>query len=55
MLFRSMTINAISINTELETVRKDILQEVIYHDITPAEAAKEIVTQYQELLSELRD
>ena len=51
----SMTINAISINTELETVRKDILQEVIYHDITPAEAAKEIVTQYQELLSELRD
>lgn len=51
----SMTINAISINTELETVRKDILQEVIYHDITPAKAAEEIVTQYQELLSELRN
>ena len=50
----SMTINAISSNTELETVRKDILQEVIYRDITPEEAAKEIVSQYQELLSELK-
>lgn len=50
----SMTINAVSSNTELETVRKDILQEVIYHDITPEEAAKEIVSQYEELLSELK-
>lgn len=50
----SMTINAISSNTELETVRKDILQEVIYQDITPAEAAEEIVSQYQEILSELK-
>ena len=50
----SMTINAISSNTELETVRKDILQEVIYQDITPAEAAEEIVNQYQEILSELK-
>lgn len=49
-----MTINAISSNTELETVRKDILQEVIYQDITPAEAAEEIVSQYQEILSELK-
>ena len=51
----SMTINAISSNTELETVRKDILQEVIYRDITPEDAAKEIVSQYQELLSELKE
>lgn len=50
----AMTINAISANTELETVRKDILQEVIYHDITPEDAAKDIISQYQELLSELK-
>ena len=50
----SITINAVSSNTELETVRKDILQEGIYADITPEEAAAEIVTQYQEILSELK-
>ena len=50
----SMTSNAVSNNTELETLRKDILQEVIYEDITPAEAAEEIVNQYQKILSELK-
>lgn len=51
----SYTINTISGNTELETIRKDILQEVIYGDLTPEDGAKEIITQYEKVLSDLRD
>ncbi|WP_077609554.1 ABC transporter substrate-binding protein [Clostridium sp. Marseille-P2415] len=50
----SYTINTISGNTELETIRKDVIQEVIYGDITPEEGAKEIVDQYKEVLSSLK-
>lgn len=50
----SYTNNMISGNTELEVVRKDLIQEVIYGDITPEEAAKELVEQYQEILDELK-
>ena len=39
----SYTNNMISGNTELEVVRKDLIQEVIYGDITPEEAAKELI------------
>ncbi len=51
----SYTINTISGNTELETIRKDILQEVIYGDLTPQDGAKEIITQYEKVLGDLRD
>lgn len=50
----SYTNNMISGNTELEVIRKDLIQEVIYGDITPEEAAKELVEQYQEILDELK-
>lgn len=50
----SYTNNMISGNTELEVIRKDLIQEVVYQDITPEEAAKELVEQYQELLDELK-
>lgn len=50
----SYTNNMISGNTELEVIRKDLIQEVIYGDITPEEAAKEMMEQYQEILDELR-
>lgn len=50
----SYSINAISGNTELETVRRDIIQEVIYGDSTPEEGAKELVEQYKEIMSNLK-
>lgn len=50
----SYTNNMISGNTELEVIRKDLIQEVVYQDITPEEAAKELVEQYQEILEELK-
>lgn len=50
----SYTNNMISGNTELEVIRKDLIQEVVYKDITPEEAAKELVEQYQEILEELK-
>ncbi|MEG0688107.1 MAG: extracellular solute-binding protein [Hungatella sp.] len=50
----SYTNNMISGNTELEVIRKDLIQEVVYGDITPEEAAKELMTQYQEILDELK-
>ena len=50
----SYTNNMISGNTELEVIRKDLIQEVVYGDITPEEAAKEMVEQYQEILDELK-
>ena len=50
----SYTINTISSNTELETIRKDVIQEVIYGDMTPEEGAKSIVDQYTEVLSTLK-
>ena len=50
----SYTNNMISGNTELEVIRKDLSQEVGYKDITPEEAAKELVEQYQEILEELK-
>ena len=50
----SYTNNMISGNTELEVIRKDLIQEVVYKDITPEEAAKELVEQDQEILEELK-
>ncbi len=49
----SYSINVISGNTELETIRKDVIQEVIYGDITPAEGAEEIVEVYTQIMSGL--
>ena len=49
------SINVISSNTELETIRKNVIQEVIYGDSTPAEGAKEIVEQYQLILGKLKE
>lgn len=49
------SINAISGNTELETIRKDIIQEVIYGDSTPEEGAKEMVESYTEVLETLKN
>ncbi len=46
--------NMISGNTELEVIRKDLIQEVIYGDVSPEEAAKELLTQYEEILGELK-
>ncbi len=50
----SYTNNMISGNTELEVARKDLIQEVVYGDITPEEAAKELTEQYQTILDELK-
>lgn len=50
----SYTNNMISGNTDLEVIRKDLVQEVIYGDITPEEAAKSLMEQYQEILDELK-
>ena len=46
--------NMISGNTELEVVRKDLIQEVIYGDVTPEDAAKELLVQYEEILGQLK-
>lgn len=51
----SYTNNMISGNTDLEVIRKDLIQEVIYGDLTPEEAAKELVEQHQEILDELKE
>ena len=48
-------INAISGNTELETIRKDIIQEVIYGDITPEEGAAEMIESYTETLDQIQN
>ncbi|MFT4005760.1 MAG: ABC transporter substrate-binding protein [Lacrimispora sp.] len=50
----SYTNNMVSGNTELEVARKDLIQEVVYGDITPEEAAKELTEQYQTILDELK-
>lgn len=50
----SYSINAISGNTELETIRRDVIQEVIYGDSTPEEGAKEIVEQYEEIMQNMK-
>lgn len=50
----SYTNNMISGNTELEVIRKDLIQEVVYGDITPEDAAKEMMELYQEILDELK-
>lgn len=50
----SFAINAVSANTELETIRRDVIQEVIYGDSTAEEGAKEIVEQYKEVLESLK-
>lgn len=50
----SYTNNMISGNTDLEVIRKDLVQEVIYGDITPEEATKSLMEQYQEILDELK-
>lgn len=50
----SYNINALSANTELETIRKDVIQEVVYGDTTPEDGAKEIVEQYKDVLGKLK-
>lgn len=50
----SYTNNMVSGNTDLEVIRKDLVQEVIYGDITSEEAAKSLMEQYQEILDELK-
>lgn len=50
----SYSLNAISSNTELETIRKNVIQEVIYGDSTPEEGTKEIVEQYELILEKLK-
>jgi oligogalacturonide transport system substrate-binding protein len=50
----SYNINTVSGNTELETVRKDVIQEVVYGNKTPVEGAKEIVEQYNGILKKLK-
>lgn len=50
----SYTNNMVSGNTDLEVIRRDLVQEVIYGDITPEEAAKSLMEQYQEILDELK-
>lgn len=47
-------INVISGNTELETIRKDIIQEVIYGDCTPEEGAQSLMDSYTELLETMK-
>ena len=49
-----IAINAISGNTELETILKDIIQEVIYGDCTPEEGAQTMIDSYTELLETLK-
>ena len=42
-------------NTELETIRKDVLQEMIYGEMTPEEAAEDIIGQYTDTLEQLKN
>lgn len=51
----SYTNNMISGNTELEVIRKDLIQEVVYGDITPEEAAEEMIAEYEEILKDLKE
>lgn len=51
----SYTNNMISGNTELEVIRKDLIQEVVYGDITPEEAAEEMIEEYEEILKDLKE
>ncbi len=46
--------NAISDNTDLATITKDLIEEVIYGDLTPEEAAQELVEQYGDVLDTLK-
>lgn len=50
----SYTNNMISGNTDLEVIRKDLIEELIYGDITAQEAAEDLIAQYQEILDELK-
>ncbi len=50
----SYVTNATSDNTDLQTISKDIIQEVIYGDVTPEEAADELVKQYEKTLETLK-
>lgn len=50
----SYVTNATSDNTDLATISKDIIQEVIYGDVTPEEAAAELVKQYEKTLETLK-
>ena len=52
---QTYSINAISGNTEMETIRKDAIEQVIYGDLTPEEAAQDIYDSYEELLAELAE
>lgn len=46
--------NATSDNTDLQTISKDLIQEVVYGESTPEQAAKELVERYQEILNTLK-
>jgi oligogalacturonide transport system substrate-binding protein len=50
----SYGVNVVSGNVELLQIRKDILQEVIYSRITPAEGAELMVTRFTNKLSEMK-
>ncbi len=39
----------------MDVTRKDVIQEVIYGDVTPEEGAKEIVEQYTEIMNNIKE
>ncbi len=41
-------------NTDLETIRKNDLQEMIYGEMTPEETAKDIIEQYTDTLNQMK-
>src|SRR5699024_3840425 len=49
------TENSLSTNTSLETIRRDVLEEVLYKDKTVEEGATEIFNEYQRILQELKE
>lgn len=51
----SFAINLISGNEELYKVRADLLQEMIYGDITPESAADDLMFMYQDILDEINE
>lgn len=47
--------NSISSNKELTVIRKDVVQEVIYGDVTPEQGAKEIIEESSRILKALKE
>ncbi|MCR5716195.1 MAG: extracellular solute-binding protein [Lachnospiraceae bacterium] len=50
----SYVTNATSGNTDLATTSKDLIEEVVYGEVTPEEAAAELMEKYQEILDLLK-